>query len=138
MKRKLRTITATILAFALSMGIGTNSVYAGEYFDVSQFSSVSSTSKRNQIQTRNVATSTVKKAIRYALRNSDKLVASAARWIGKDAAKVIERNFVKASPVLNQLLKYDDLVWQTVQDQLTHVVGRQAAIWIRMALEWLL
>ncbi|SFE64036.1 hypothetical protein [Peptostreptococcus sp. D1] len=32
----------------------------------------------------------------------------------------------------------DDLVWQTVQDQLTHIVGRQAAIWIRMDLEWML
>ncbi len=30
------------------------------------------------------------------------------------------------------------VVWETVQDQLTHVVGRQAAIWIRMALEWML
>lgn len=34
-------------------------------------------------------------------------------------------------------ISVDDLVWQTVQDQLTHVVGRQAAIWIRYALEFL-
>lgn len=65
-------------------------------------------------------------------------VPTAARYIGKDAARVVERNFVKATPVLNMLLEYDTLAWQTVQNQLTHVVGRQAAIWIRMALEWML
>lgn len=66
------------------------------------------------------------------------VVKSAAKWIGKDAARVVEKNIWKATPVLKTLLYHDDLVWQTVQDQLTHVVGRQAAIWIRMALEWML
>ncbi len=71
------------------------------------------------------------------MRHSDDMIKTAAKYLGDDAAKVISKKFAKAEPVLNKLLGYDDLVWQTVQDQLTQVVGRQAAIWIRYALEFL-
>lgn len=92
----------------------------------------------NRIEMKSVPTVAVKKSIRWAIRHSDDLIRVASQTIGSDAAKVVQKNFAKATPVLNRLLQYDTLVWQTVQDQLTHVVGRQAAIWIRMALEWLI
>ena len=138
MEKLLKKLTAISLAFVLCLGIGANSVYASKVFETTQVDTIDVSIDKEILETRSVPTAAVKKAIKLALRHSDDLVKSAARYIGKDAARVVERNFVKAIPVLNTLLEYDTLVWQTVQDQLTHVVGRQAAIWIRMALEWML
>lgn len=66
------------------------------------------------------------------------MVNSARKWIGNEAAEVVDNAFDKAAPVLNRLLGYEQLVWETVQDQLAPVVGREAAYWIRCALEWML
>ena len=99
---------------------------------------LSDASESPDIQPNSVATAAVKKAIRWALRHSDDIVRSAAKWIGPEAAAVVSSNFSKAEPVLRELLKWDTLVWQTIQDQLTHVVGSQAAVFFRMALEFLL
>ena len=138
MKERTKKITAIFLALVLCLSIGTNSVYASENFVTTNIEDAVLATAHEPVQPRSAGTKAVKKAIKWALRHSDNLVRTAAKWIGKDAAKVIEKNLWKATPVLSKLLEYDDLVWQTVQDQLTHVVGRQAAIWIRMALEWLL
>lgn len=138
MKKSVEKITAMFLAFVLCLSIGANSVYASENFNTANIEDVILAKEHEPVQLRSAGTKAVKKAIKWALRHSDDLIRSAAKWIGKDAAKVIEKNLWKATPVLSKLLEYDDLVWQTVQDQLTHVVGKQAAIWIRMALEWLL
>ncbi|GGI12934.1 hypothetical protein GCM10007377_03440 [Galliscardovia ingluviei] len=138
MNNKFKKILSVLLGFVICFSAGANSVYASEISDSMSTNEVNASIEKNQLAPRSVGTAAVKNAIKWALRHSDDLVKSAARWIGDDAAKVVEKNFAKATPVLNQLLKYDTLVWQTVQDQLTHVVGRQAAIWIRMALEWLL
>lgn len=138
MKERFKKITTMFLALVLCLGIGANSVYASEIFNTTNIETVGLPMEQETVEVKSVGTKAVKKAIKWALRHSDDLVKSAARWIGKDAARVIEKNLWKATPVLKKLLEYDDLVWQTVQDQLTHVVGRQAAIWIRMALEWML
>lgn len=90
------------------------------------------------VETRSVATSAVKKAIRWALKHTDDFIKAAANLLGDDAADMIAGALAKATPVLEDLLAWDTLVWQTIQDQLTHVVGSQAAVWIRMALEFLL
>lgn len=138
MEKLLKKLTAIFLVLVFCLGIGTSSVYASEVFDTTPVDTINVSVYEDIQETRSVPTAAVKKAIKWALRHSDDLVKSAARYIGKDAARVVERKLIKATPVLKTLLKYDTLVWKTVQDQLTHVVGRQAAIWIRMALEWLL
>ena len=98
----------------------------------------SSTSPEYVLEQKNVQTKAVKKAIRWALKHSDDLAEAAGRYFGKDVGRSVARNFAKAAPVLNQLLKYDTLVWRTVQDQLTHVVGSKAAVWITYALQFAL
>lgn len=133
-----KRLVSVFLVVAICFSIGTNSVYASEISNLSRIKTVNISIDKKQLKPRSVATSVVKKAIKWALRHSDDLVESAAKWIGDDAAKIVEKKFLKATPVLSKLLEYDTLVWQTIQDQLENVVGRQAAIWIRMALEWLL
>lgn len=137
MKKTSTQIMSIFLAFIITLGLGASSIYAEEPIYNLPSDNIQNMPPGNS-EVRSVPTAAVKKAIRWALRHSDDLVRSASKYIGKDAAKVVEKNFAKAAPVLNKLLQYDTLVWQTVQDQLTHVVGRQAAIWIRMALEFML
>lgn len=135
----MRKIISKVILLVMTFSVCLNSyTIKAEEYNNKKYTEIIYNYKSDNIQTRSVASKTVKKAIRWAIRHSDDLVRSARKWIGKDAARIVEKNFSKAMPVLKELLKYDDLVWQTVQDQLTHVVGRQAAIWIRMALEWLL
>lgn len=138
-KRIFTKVIAMIVACLLFVGLVPNIVAANDY-------SAKLLVEKNfcaapisvDIQPRSVSTAAVKKAIKWAIKHSDDLVKSAAKWIGQDAAKIVEAKFVEAVPILRTLLEYDDLVWQTIQDQLTHIVGREAAVWIRMALEWLL
>lgn len=83
-------------------------------------------------------TSTIKKAIKFALHHTDDLVRLTSDYFDDDVAKMVAKNFAKAAPVLNKLLEYDELVWQTIQDQLSPIVGNQAAVWIRYALEFVI
>lgn len=138
MNKSFKKIIACVASFALVVGIfaGQSTIRALSEKEFPTNLLIKTDSKL--IQTRSVGTATVKKAIKWAIKHSDDVIISATKWIGKDAAKIVEKNFVQAIPVLKSLLNYDDLVWQTIQDQLTHVVGRDAAAWIRMALEWLL
>ena len=91
-----------------------------------------------QVESRNAVTSSVKKAIRWALSHKSDLINTARKWIGDEAANAIDAAFDKAAPVLDDLLYADQLVWETVQDQLARVVGRDVAYWIRCALEWMI
>ena len=128
------TLSSSFTCFAAS-----TSYEASEYTTINVEDLESNTLTEEQIaEQKNATTKKKKKAIKWGLRHTDDVVKAAAKYLDDDAAKVVAKNFAKAAPVLNKLLEYDDLVWQTVQDQLTHVVGRQAAIWIRYALEFLL
>jgi hydroxymethylpyrimidine/phosphomethylpyrimidine kinase len=135
----LTLAVSLILSSSFTCLAASTSYITSEYTTISTECLKSNTLNEEQIaDQKNAATSVVKKAIKWGLLHSDDVVKTAAKYLDDDAAKIVEKNFIKAEPVLKKLLKYDTLVWQTVQDQLTQVIGRQAAIWIRYALEFLL
>lgn len=87
-------------------------------------------------QDRSVGKPAIKKALKWALHHERDIVKGVEKWVGKEPAKRVEKVIYDIHPVLNRLLEYDDLVWQTVQDQLSPVVGRDLAFWIAKAIEW--
>ncbi|MDO4412305.1 hypothetical protein [Cutibacterium sp.] len=91
---------------------------------------------RSYGQDRSVGTAAIKKAIKWALHHEDDIVKGVRKWVGKEPARRVEKVIYDISPTLNRLLSYEDLVWQTVQDQLSPVIGRDLAFWITKVIEW--
>lgn len=94
---------------------------------------------------RSPQTQVVKKSIKIALKNRNKIINLVGRSIGKDAAVSVGAAFNTISPVLNKLLTWQDLAYGTVQGQITNALinsgmpattARTVALWVRLALEW--
>lgn len=98
------------------------------------------------VETRSVGSALVKRAIRKALKNNDELIKVIRKYVGSDAARMVEKQMGKINPVLKRLLQYDSLVWNTVQDKVTSGLIRaglsstnasRIGYWVRKGLEWL-
>lgn len=87
-------------------------------------------------QDRSVGTAAIKNALKWALHHERDIVKAVEEWVGKEPAQRVEKVIYDISPTLRKLLKYEDLVWETVQDQLSPVIGRDLAYWIAKAIEW--
>lgn len=88
-------------------------------------------------QDRSVGTAVIKKALKWALHHERDIVKGVEKWVGKEPARRVEKVIYDISPTLRKLLRYEDLVWQTVQDQLSPVIGRDLAFWITKVIEWI-
>ncbi len=145
------TVIALITTFLLSPVCSPVSLHAQEttvslssanfraYEDLARIFENSSWGKqvRTYGKDRNIGTAAIKKALKWALHHEREIVKGAEKWIGKDAAERVGKVIYDISPTLHKLLKYEDLVWQTVQDQLTPIVGRTLAFWIAKVIEWI-
>ena len=87
-------------------------------------------------QDRNAGTAVIKKALKWALHHERDIVKSVEKWVGKEPARRVEKVIYDISPTLHRLLRYEDLVWKTVEDQLAPVIGRDLAYWITEAIQW--
>lgn len=102
-------------------------------------------STNNNANTCSAATKAIKKALKWAIKHIDDLVEGVGHVVGKDMAKKLAKHSNKVIKTLNKLLEYEDLAWQTVQDQvkntLTPVVGYAAAstiaLGVRLVLEFI-
>ncbi|WP_060797639.1 hypothetical protein [Winkia neuii] len=87
-------------------------------------------------QDRSAGTAVIKKALKWALHHERDIVKGVERRVGKEPARRVEKVIYDISPTLRRLLRYEDLVWQTVQDQLSPVIGTDLAYWVTKVIEW--
>ncbi|MCS4536038.1 hypothetical protein [Corynebacterium sp. HS2168-gen11] len=120
-------------------GMESNTLTEQEYAELISAFENSEWGKKAQSygQDRSVGTAAIKKALQWALHHERDIVKGVEKWVGKDPARRVEKVIYDISPTLHTLLRYEDLVWQTVQDQLSPVIGRDLAYWITKVIEWI-
>ena len=89
----------------------------------------------SKYEEKSVGSWAIKAALKQVSRNRKFIINNAKTWLSKSQAKRVENAMYEIDPVIKDLLKYDHLVWGTVQDKLPPVVGRDVAYWIVQAIQ---